>query len=136
MAKYLLLLHFFDIILLGEKMENKKSYSNIDEYINMYTGSIKEKLELLRKTIKNIVPEAVETISYQMPAFKLNKVLVYFAAFKNHIGFYPTPSAITKFEEELKLYKTSKGAIQFPLDKPLPLDLIKKIVEFRVKNNK
>lgn len=94
-------------------MENNKDYSNIDEYITVYTGSTKEKLKLLSITIKSVVPEAEETVSYQMPAFKLSKVLVYFAAFKNHIGFYPASSAITEFKEALKPYKTSKGAVQF-----------------------
>jgi uncharacterized protein YdhG (YjbR/CyaY superfamily) len=113
-------------------MKNNKEYNNIDEYINMFFGDIKKNLQQLRETIKGVVPEAEEVISYGMPAFKLNKVLIYFAAYKNHIGFYPTPSAIIKFKKELTAYKTSKGAIQFPLDKPIPLDLVKRITQFRV----
>jgi len=92
-------------------------------------------LETIRRTIKEAAPQAQETISYQMPAFKLNGVLVYFAAHKNHLGFYPAPSGIAAFKNELSAYSPSKGAVQFPLDKPMPLDLIKRIVEFRVKEN-
>jgi uncharacterized protein YdhG (YjbR/CyaY superfamily) len=110
-------------------------YKNIDEYINMYDGNIKNKLNEIREIVKSVAKDSKEVISYNMPAFKNNKVLVYFAANKNHIGFYPTPSAILEFNKELKDYKTSKGAIQFPLDKTLPLDLIKKIVEFRIKED-
>ena len=89
----------------------------------------------MRQTIREAAPEAIETISYQMPTFKLNGNLVHFAAFKNHIGFYPTPSGIEQFKKELSPYKGSKGAVQFPLDKPAPFDLVKKIVIFRVKEN-
>lgn len=117
-------------------MENNKNYINIDEYINMFSDDMKEKLQQLRQEIKNAAPEATETISYNMPAFKLNEILVYFAVHKNHIGFYPTPSAIVEFKKELAKYKTSKGAIQFSLNKALPFELIKKIVTFRVKNSK
>lgn len=117
-------------------MIDKKSYADIDEYINMFSGDVKERLILLRKIIKSVAPESIETISYQMPAFKLNKVLVYFAAHKNHIGFYPTASPIIKFKDELINYKTSKGAIIFPMDKPLPFELIKKIVLFRLEECK
>jgi len=110
-------------------------YKNIDEYINMFDENIKDKLNEIRDIIISVAKDSKEVISYNMPAFKNNKVLVYFAANKNHIGFYPTPSAILKFNKELKDYKTSKGAIQFPLDKPLPIELIKKIVEFRIKED-
>ena len=89
----------------------------------------------LRNLIRQTAPEASEKISYQMPTFYLNGNLVHFAAHKAHIGFYPTPSAITRFAADLKPYQTSKGAIQFPVDHPLPKNLIKKIVEFRVKEN-
>ncbi len=106
---------------------------NIDEYISSFPEDIQAILEKLRETIRETVPDAEETISYQMPAFKLGKVLVYFAAYKNHIGFYPTPSGIEAFKTELSGYETSKGAIRFPIDKPLPYDLVKKIVEFRAK---
>lgn len=117
-------------------MKDNKSFNDIDNYINMFSGDIKKKLQQLRQNIKNIIPEAKEVISYGMPAFKSKTVLVYFAAYKNHIGFYPTPSAIIKFKKDLVQYKTSKGAIQFPLDKPLPLELIKDIVKFRAENDK
>lgn len=116
-------------------MKNNANYNNIDEYINMFDGDVKKKLQQLRQEIKDTVPEAEEIISYGMPAFKLRKVLVYFAAYKNHIGFYPTSSAIIEFKKDLAKYKTSKGAIQFPLNKPLPLELIKNIVKFRVEND-
>ena len=96
----------------------------------------KSAVNSLRNEIKSVAPESIEVISYNMPAFKMKEVLVYFAVNKNHIGFYPTPSAIIEFKEELVPYKTSKGAIQFPIDKPLPYDLIRKIVKFRVRTNK
>lgn len=108
---------------------------NIDEYIVAFPPDIRKKLQSVRQAIKDAAPEAVESISYQMPAFKLNGILVYFAAHKNHIGFYPTPSGIAAFEKELSAYPLSKGSVQFPLDKPIPLDLIKRITEFRVKEN-
>jgi uncharacterized protein YdhG (YjbR/CyaY superfamily) len=92
-------------------------------------------LEQLRSTIKKTVPDAEEVISYKMPAYKLHGILVYFAGNKHHIGFYPTPSAIEKFKEELTAYKHSKGVIQFPINKPLPFDLIAKITAFRVQEN-
>ncbi|MBI3125914.1 MAG: DUF1801 domain-containing protein [Ignavibacteriales bacterium] len=92
-------------------------------------------LESLRQTIRKAAPKAEEVVSYQMPAFKQNSVLVYFAAFKNHIGFYPTSSGIAAFKEEISKYKNSKGAVQFPLDKKLPLGLVTKIVKFRVKED-
>ena len=90
----------------------------------------------MRQTIKKAAPEAVEAISYQMPTFKLNgKNLVYFAAFKNHIGFYPIPSGIEAFKKELSSYKQGKGSVQFPIEKPIPYDLVKEIVIFRMKEN-
>ncbi len=92
-------------------------------------------MNALRAAIKSAAPQATEKMSYQMPTFHLNGNLVHFAAYKKHIGFYPAPSGITAYQEELKIYKTSKGAVQFPIDKPLPLDLIKKIVKFRVAEN-
>lgn len=114
-------------------MDGKK-VTTVDAYISTYPEEVREKLELIRKTIRESAPGAVESISYGMPAFKLNnKPLAYFAAMKSHYGFYPTPSGIESFTEVLKDYKTSKGAIQFPMDKPLPLDLIKRIVKSRVK---
>ena len=89
----------------------------------------------MRRTIREAAPDAVEAISYQMPTFKLNGNLVHFAAYKNHIGFYPTPSGVEAFREELSAYKVSKGAIQFPIDQPMPLDLVRRIVQFRVAQN-
>jgi len=108
---------------------------NIDEYIADFPKEIQILLEQIRSHIKTIVPEAEEVISYGMPAFRFHGILVYFAAFKNHIGFYPTASGIAAFKEQISGYKNSKGAVQFPIDKPLPMDLIKKIVEYRVEEN-
>jgi uncharacterized protein YdhG (YjbR/CyaY superfamily) len=107
----------------------------INEYIMGFPEDIQEKLEALRATIRKAAPEAEETISYAMPTFYLKGNLVHFAVFKNHIGFYPAPSGIETFKEELSPYKTSKGAAQFPIDKPLPLGLVSKIVKYRVKQN-
>jgi uncharacterized protein YdhG (YjbR/CyaY superfamily) len=108
---------------------------NTDEYIAGFPENIQEMLNELRSAIRKAAPEAEEIISYRMPAYRLNGVLVYFAAQKNHIGFYPTSTGVNAFREELSAYKTSKGAIQFPLDKPLPLKLVSTIVKFRVKEN-
>jgi uncharacterized protein YdhG (YjbR/CyaY superfamily) len=110
-------------------------FKTIDEYINAFPEDIQIVLEKMRQTIRKAAPESIEAISYQMPGFKLNGSLVWFAAFKNHIGFYPTPSGIEFFKKELSPYKTSKGTVQFPLDKPVPYDLVKKIVLFRVNEN-
>lgn len=109
--------------------------TNIDDYIASFPREIQTLLEQVRSTIRKSAPDAEEVISYQMPAFKLNGMLVYFAAFKNHIGFYPTSSGISHFKNEISIYKNSKGAVQFPFDKPLPLELISKIVRFRVSEN-
>ena len=117
-------------------MENNKgSFVTIDEYIATFPKEIQTILEELRAFIRATVPEAEEKISYQMPAFTLKGNLVYFAAFKNHIGFYPIPSGIEAFEQELSVYNRGKGSIQFPFDQPLPLELISKIVKFRVAEN-
>ena len=114
----------------------KARYATIDEYIKIYPSEVQIILEKVRLTIKKAAPEAVEAISYRMPTFKLNgKNLVHFAAFKNHIGFYPIPSGIEAFKEELSAYKQGKGSVQFPLDKPIPYELISRIVEFRVKES-
>jgi uncharacterized protein YdhG (YjbR/CyaY superfamily) len=109
---------------------------NIDEYMIGFPEETQLLMEELREPIRKAAPEAEEVISYSMPAFKWHGILVYFAGYKNHIGFYPGSGAIVTFEKELVKYKTSKGAIQFPLDKPLPLALITKIVKLRVKQNK
>jgi len=117
-------------------MENKKlTFNTIDEYIATFPSGIQKKLNEMRAVIRKTAPEATEKISYQMPTFFLKGNLVHFAAFKNHIGFYPVPTGIEKFKKELSAFKTTKGAVQFPLDKPLPLDLIRKIVKFRVAEN-
>ena len=113
----------------------KKRFETIDEYIATFPQNVQDILEELRQTIQNSAPDAKEAISYQIPTFKLNGNLVHFAAFKNHVGFYPTPSAIEAFKKELSPFKTSKGTVQFPLNKPIPFDLVKKIVRFRVKEN-
>jgi len=110
-------------------------FKTIEEYIKSFPPNIQAILEHMQQTIQNAAPEAKIAISYQMPAFKLNGILVYFAAHKNHIGFYPTASGIEAFKKELSAYKWSRGAVQFPLDKPIPFDLVKKIVMFRVKEN-
>ena len=108
----------------------------MDEYIETFPEDVQKILEEMRQTIKKAAPEAVEAISYQMPTFKLNgKNLVHFAAFKNHIGFYPMPSGIEAFKNDLSSYKQGKGSVQFPMDKPIPYDFIKKIVDFRAKEN-
>jgi len=112
-----------------------KGYATIDEYLATVPKKVQGILQELRQAIREAAPEAREAISWQMPTFKLNGNLVHFAAHKNHIGFYPAPSAIEAFKEELSAYKTSKGAVQFPLDEPLPFDLVKKMVRFRVKEN-
>lgn len=117
-------------------MENeKKEYASIDEYIKDFSPETQKKLEQIRMIIREAAPDAKERISYQMPAFTLNGNLVYFAAFRNHIGFYPTPSGIEAFKDELKVYKNAKGSVQFPLDKPLPVELINRIVKYRVEEN-
>ena len=113
-----------------------QEFKTIDEYIDTFPEDVHKILSELRQSIKESAPEAEETINYQMPTFTLNGNLVHFAAFKNHIGFYPTPTGIEAFKEELAPYKGAKGSVQFPIDQPLPLPLIRKIVEYRVKENK
>ncbi|RUT45342.1 hypothetical protein EJP82_15380 [Paenibacillus anaericanus] len=108
---------------------------SIDEYIRKFSPEVQIILESLRKVIKESAPGAEEKMSYQMPTFALHGNLVHFAAYKNHIGFYPTPSGIDAFREELAEYKGAKGSVQFPLEKPLPYELISKIVKFRVDEN-
>lgn len=108
---------------------------NVDEYIEQFPPEVQASLQKLRGAIKAAAPKAEESISYMMPAYKYHGVLVYFGAFKNHIGFFPTGSGIEAFKKELSVYKGSKGTVQFPLDKPLPLKLIQQIVKFRVQVN-
>ena len=109
--------------------------TTIDDYIAGFAKDVQVILEELRATIRKAAPEAEETINYQIPTFTVNGNLVHFAAYKNHIGFYPTPSGIAAFKKELSAYEGAKGSVQFPIDKPLPLRLITKIVKFRVKEN-
>ncbi|MEJ0090756.1 MAG: DUF1801 domain-containing protein [Limisphaerales bacterium] len=109
--------------------------TSIDEYIAGFPNDIQEVLEKVRITIRKAAPQAAEKISYWMPAFNLNGNLVYFAAWKTHLGFYPTSSAIKQFKQELSGYVGAKGSVQFPLDKPIPHGLISKIVKFRVQEN-
>lgn len=113
----------------------KTNFENIDQYITAQTPEVQILLEQMRQTIKKAAPEAEEVISYNMPAFKFHGMLVYFAAYKNHIGFYATPTGNSEFKGELSVYKQGKGSVQFPLSQPLPLDLISRIVAFRVKEN-
>jgi uncharacterized protein YdhG (YjbR/CyaY superfamily) len=114
----------------------KKEFRTIDEYIKTFPEDVQIILEKIRQTIRKAAPEAVEAISYGIPAFKLNgRYLVYFAAWKNHIGFYPMPSGSKAFKKELSVYKQGKGSIQFPSDKPIPYDLVHKIVSFRIRDN-
>jgi uncharacterized protein YdhG (YjbR/CyaY superfamily) len=114
----------------------KVAFTDIDAYINSFPKETRELLRQVRNTIRLAAPEAAESISYGMPAFKTNgKPLVYFAAFKNHIGFYATPTGHNKFKDELSTYKQGKGSVQFPLDQPIPFDLIGRIVAFRVIEN-
>lgn len=115
------------------KKKTKQQFETIDEYIAAFPTDVKEILGELRQAIRDSAPNAEEAISYQIPTFKLNGNLVHFAAFKNHIGFYPTPSAINKFKKELSPYEVTKGTVKFPLNKPLPFDLIKRIVSYRVR---
>lgn len=116
-------------------MEDKPKPKNIDEYIAAFPENIQVMLAELRATIQAAAPAAEEKISYQMPTFALNGNLVHFAAFKNHIGLYPAPTGLEAFQEELSVYKTGKGSVQFPIDQPLPLDLVRKIVQYRVAEN-
>lgn len=114
---------------------DKTAFATIDEYIAQFPADVGEKLQKLRAVIKEAAPEATEKISYQMPTFYLNGNLVHFAAYAHHIGFYPVPSGIEAFKEELSAYKGAKGSVQFPLDKPLPYELISRIVKFRAEEN-
>jgi uncharacterized protein YdhG (YjbR/CyaY superfamily) len=116
-------------------MANRTTSKDIDKYIAGFPKDVQEILEKLRATIRKEAADAEEIINYGIPTFTLKGNLVHFAAFKNHIGFYPTPAGIEKFKKELSAYEMAKGSVQFPLDKPLPFDLISKIVKFRVKEN-
>lgn len=116
-------------------VDNKVRFNSMDEYIATFPEEIQTILQTIRETIKAAAPDAEEKISYQMPTLYLKGNLVHFAAFKNHIGFYPTPSGVEAFKEEIARYQGAKGSIQFPLDEPIPLDLITRIVKMRVAEN-
>ena len=118
-------------------MKSEKTLpKNIDEYISGFPQEIRLLLEEIRLAIRNAAPEATEAMSYQMPTFRLKGNLIHFAAFKNHIGLYPAPTGIEAFRKELSVYKGGKGSVQFPITDPLPLDLITRIVRFRVEENR
>jgi uncharacterized protein YdhG (YjbR/CyaY superfamily) len=117
------------------EIDKKIKFKTIDEYHSLFPANVQALLQELRITIRQAAPKAEEVISYNMPAFKLHGVLVYYAAYEKHIGFYPTASPIRVFKDELAGYKTSKGAIQFPIDKRIPKTLIKEIVKYRVKED-
>lgn len=110
-----------------------RKFMSIDEYHASFPPAVRAMLDVLRQTIREAAPEAEEVISYNMPAFRQQRVLVYYAAYKNHIGLYPLPAMLDRVSSELSSYKTSKGAIQFPLDRKIPVSLVKKIVKFRLK---
>jgi uncharacterized protein YdhG (YjbR/CyaY superfamily) len=114
---------------------NKSTPKDIDQYIARFSADVQEILEKVRLTIRKAAPDSQEKISYQMPTFTLEGNLVHFAGYKKHIGFYPTPSGIEKFKKEISVYKWAKGSVQFPLNQPIPYELINKIVTFRVKEN-
>ncbi|MUT67174.1 iron chaperone [Paenibacillus sp. NEAU-GSW1] len=116
-------------------MENNSEFQSVDEYIACFPPEVQEVLRQLRTVIKEAAPGATEKISYQMPAFVFHGNLVYFAAYRKHIGFYPTSCGVHPFMDELTDYKVSKGTIQFPLGKPIPFDLISRIVRYRVEEN-
>lgn len=113
----------------------KSPASSIDDYISGFPKETQERLTKVRETIRDAAPQAEEAMKYAIPTFVLNGNLVHFAAFEHHIGFYPTPDGIKAFKKDLAPYKQSKGAVQFPLDKPIPLATIRKIVNYRVKEN-
>ena len=114
---------------------SRATVATIDDYIDAFPADVQSRLRKLRSTIRRAAPQATERIAYRIPTFYLNGNLVHFAAFERHIGFYPGPSGIAAFRDELAKYKTAKGSIQFPHDEPLPLALVAKIVKFRVAEN-
>ena len=115
--------------------DNKVRFNSIDEYVATFPEEIQAVLQTIRETVRAAAPDAQEKISYQMPTFFLKGNLVHFAAFKHHIGFYPTPSGVDAFKEEIARYQSAKGSIRFPLDEPMPLDLITRIVKMRMADN-
>ena len=116
-------------------MDKTSDFQSIDEYIASFPADVQKTLQELRAVIKAAAPDATEKISYQMPTFFLHGNLVHFAAYKKHIGFYPAPRGIEAFKQELSMYKGAKGSVQFPIDQPLPLELVSRIVKFRVAEN-
>lgn len=114
---------------------NKITPKSIDDYIDRYPQKVQDLLKQMRRTIQKAAPQAREKISYRIPTYTLNGNLVHFGAFKGHVSFFPTSSGISAFEKELSAYKTSRGTVQFPIDKPLPLALVSRIVKFRVKES-
>ena len=116
-------------------MKEKGSFRTVQEYIDLHPPTVKSGLDLLRKTIKSAAPGAEELISYQMPAYRLKGMLAYFSATKKHFGFYPTASPIQAFREKLKPYETSKGAVKFPLNEPIPVKLVTAMVKWKLKEN-
>jgi uncharacterized protein YdhG (YjbR/CyaY superfamily) len=116
-------------------VKTKSPPNDFESYISGFPPPVGERLKQIREIVGKAAPDAREVISYGMPAFRLNGILVYFAGYKKHIGFYPTSSGIEAFKSELEHYKWSKGAIQFPNDRPLPVELIRKITRFRVEEN-
>jgi len=116
-------------------MSPRTRFNTIDEYIETFPANVQSVLKELRQTIRKAAPKAEETISYRIPTFRLNGNLVHFGAFKNHVGFFPTSTPIRSFRKELFRYEVSKGTIRFPMNEPLPLSLISRIVKFRVKEN-
>jgi uncharacterized protein YdhG (YjbR/CyaY superfamily) len=116
-------------------MQPSTKFKTVADYFSTLPEPARSRMKILRNAIQQAAPQAEEVISYNMPAFKLNGILVYYAANKEHIGFYPTAAPMVVFKDELAGYKTSKGAVQFPLDKPIPTALVKKIVAFRMQAN-
>jgi uncharacterized protein YdhG (YjbR/CyaY superfamily) len=114
---------------------NQPAPKNIDEYISAFSPEVQGILQKIRAAVRSVAPSAEETIKYKMPTFMLNGNLVYFAAFKNHIGFYPPVTGDKRLEKQLSVYKGPKGSLKFPLDEPIPYNLIKKIVGLRVREN-
>lgn len=113
----------------------KNNLNSVDTYISTFPKNIQILLQSIRKTIQKSAPDAEETIKYGIPTYVLHGNLVHFGGYKNHIGFYPAPSGISTFKDKLSAYKTAKGSVQFPIDKPLPVELITKIIKYRVKEN-
>jgi uncharacterized protein YdhG (YjbR/CyaY superfamily) len=116
-------------------MEKNPKFTTIDEYIAMFPAETQKRLRAIRKLIAKLAPGATEKISYRMPTFYLNGNLIHFAGFAHHIGLYPTPQGVEEFKKDLSQYKQGKGSVQFPLDEPLPLDLVARIVKFRIGKN-